>query len=222
MSRLQHLSVETVGDHSLLVHRALDVPALVVVVVERLEIDVMRLRIGANEASQLTERNAGPGLDRRPPFDTVMIHAIGNLRKLPQILYREPHRIADEPTHFERPFPPHALIPDRHCPRDEIARQLVAGVVGTWLDQVHRRVAQKLPFYDEILPLGVFEQLVRRLGTPGVAGSEKGRRHETASPNEKVAAVDSVDRDVFTRIDVHVASGGGGAAGARARLGKRL
>src|ERR1700675_3558054 len=129
--------------------------------------------------------------------------------------------MSHESAHLERPLPPYTLIPHRYRRRDEVARQLVTGLVRASLHDVHRRVTEKLPLHDEVFSLGVLEQLVRRLGSTRVAGGKKRGRDETASPNEKVATVDSVDRNEVARIGAHVASVGGGAGVAGARLGKR-
>src|SRR6266699_2014283 len=123
----------------------------------------------AHEASQFREGNSDPGFDRRPSFDAIMIDAVGNLRKLLEILERKPHWISDEAAYFERPLPTHALVPHRYRRCDEVARQLVTGLVGARLHNIHRGMAEKLSFHYEILSFGVLQQLVRRLGSARVA-----------------------------------------------------
>src|SRR6185295_20417862 len=122
MRRLEWFAIQPIRDDRLLVHRALDVPALVVVVVKRLEIDVACFGIGLNEARQLREWNSRPGLHRRPTLDAVVIDSVRYLREALQILEGEPHGFGDEPAHLESPLPAHGLIPDRDNFRNEVAR----------------------------------------------------------------------------------------------------
>src|SRR6267143_5778479 len=80
MRRLQHFSVEPIRHDRLSVHRAFQVPALVIVVVEGLEIDVMRFWRDTRQLGEIAESATGPRLDRRPPFDAIVVDALRHAR----------------------------------------------------------------------------------------------------------------------------------------------
>jgi hypothetical protein len=78
-------AIHSVGDECLAVHDAVHVPALVVVVVERLEVDVARMRIGAGETREIRQPNAGSHGDGGPSFDAKMVEPVSGARQRPEI-----------------------------------------------------------------------------------------------------------------------------------------
>ena len=62
-------------------HRALDVPTLVIVVVERLEVDVARVRIDPGQCREVGQPHARADRDRGPTFDTKVVESISRARQ---------------------------------------------------------------------------------------------------------------------------------------------
>src|SRR5262249_35493713 len=71
------VAVHPVSDEGLRVEGAGEIPAFVVTVVERLEVDVLGFGLGLDELGEIAEADAGPGGDRGPALDAVVVHALG-------------------------------------------------------------------------------------------------------------------------------------------------
>src|SRR3954469_4869103 len=226
MRGLEWFSVQSVRDDGLLVHRALNIPALVVVVVKRLKVHVTRSRIGTHESRQVAEGNSVPGFDRGPSFDAIVVDAIGNPRQTLQIIRAQPHRVRHQTRNLERPFATGGFVPHRDGRRDVVAGELVARFVRSRVYDIHRRMPEQLPLDDEILALGVLEKLVGRLRSARITRGEKSRGDDAGPTRDELSPIDSSDytEDVVMPAAAHVAVPVGGAAvgGGVWRLGSRL
>src|SRR4029078_4270459 len=112
-------AVLSVDDQRLGVHRALDVPALVIVVVERLEVDVARIGGHADVAREIGQPNAGSDGDRRPALDAEVFEAALAAGQLLELVERQPLRPRDKPADLEVPDAPRGFVPDGHLVGDE-------------------------------------------------------------------------------------------------------
>src|ERR1700722_11576666 len=86
----QHAAVHPVRDQRLWMHRALDVPALVVAVVKRLKIDIVRALERPHERRQIAEPSPCPRRPGRPSLDAIMIDPLVDTWQSHQIVEGEP------------------------------------------------------------------------------------------------------------------------------------
>src|SRR5579871_3539742 len=178
---LEHTPVLAVDDQCLRVQRAVEVPALVVSVVERLEIDVARLGQQARPARQLGQLHARPDGDGRPSLDAEMFEAQLGPRQVHQLAEGEPDRALDQPGDLQAPGSSCLLVPDRHLVGDEVGRELRAGGGGPGRRDVHRAMPEQGAL-DLLVPaFGGGQEPPGAPGPLGVAASERDRRERAAA-----------------------------------------
>jgi len=156
--RTEHVSIETIRDDRLWMHRALDVPALVIIVVERLKIDVTRGTLRTGETREVAESHASPLFNGGPSFHAVVIHSLGKSREFLQIIERQFERMIHHSGNFEGPLASLGLIPNRNSLRHVVARQSVASEVRPGESGIHVSVSQKRALDHFILSLRIPEQ----------------------------------------------------------------
>src|SRR6185437_12353749 len=189
---LQQPAVLAVDDQCLRVQRAVEIPALVIRVVEGLEIDVARLREQAGPARQLGEWHARADRDGRPPLDAEVLEAQLGPREGHQLAQRELGRALDQPAYLEAPGPARALVPDGQVGGDEVRGEARARQGGAGGRDVHRPVTKKGALDLFVPALRRSEKPLSAFGPLGVAARERqGRERAGAEPRlQEGSAID--------------------------------
>src|SRR3984893_13120727 len=100
---VQIMAVHAIGEQSLRMKRAAEVPRRPVDGVERAKLYVAHAGVDAYRAREIAQAQTVPRRDRRPAFDAVMAHAHGGLRHGLQLIKREHAWARNHPAHLERP-----------------------------------------------------------------------------------------------------------------------
>ena len=111
MSNGQKAAIHCIRNERLWVHRACHVPALVVVAVEGLEVDVLRVGRDSGGTRQVADAHAHPLRASVPTLDAVVIHPLRRARELEQIVESELQGTTNRARDFEFPHTAGAFIP---------------------------------------------------------------------------------------------------------------
>ncbi len=189
-------------------HRALDVPALVIIVVERREVHVLRAGLHAGQARQVGEVHARPRRDGRPPFDAKVIEPVAMRGSAARS--SSDSEAACAPCRRPRAATARAALRPTPEPACEMkydgkrcARRLRADA-----RHIHRRVAKQHALERFVLRARrTRSSALRRLRPVRVARRENERTERAAGRHEKAAPVDA--RRSACRAERCDAAGGG-------------
>src|SRR6202158_5245983 len=140
---VQIVAVHAIGEQSLRMKRAAEIPRRPVVSVEGAELHVTHARVGAYRAREIAQAQTIPRRDRRPAFDAVMAHAHRGPGHRLQVLEGKHAWPPNHPTHLERPSGGRK----RHRVGDEITRPRTLGsqvFLGRLRSEARRRENETL------------------------------------------------------------------------------
>ncbi len=164
--------VEPVGQDRLRVHRRLQIPAVVVVGVERVEPHVARFGPNARPLRDRPQRHPGPRRHRRPALDTVVLDRIRQPAQRLDLLARQLQLAPHQAAHPQAPAA--RLRRCRRHPADvvggERSRPLVLRVLG------RRRVGIEQPLAQPVVEAAHPEQCRLDRVAPVPAAGGAGRR----------------------------------------------
>jgi hypothetical protein len=189
MFRTEEATVLPVGDERLRVHRALQIPALVVVPIEAAEVDVAGVRRRLHEPRELADAHAGPGRARVPALHAEVVDLLRDAREAHQLVEREgewtPHGSGD----LEAPCAARGRIPDRELVRDEILWEVAAGDLRRRGHAIHRVVPEDAALDGLVLPFREVEQRARGARVL-VARGEQRTGEARGGDGEKAAVIE--------------------------------
>src|SRR5689334_21343620 len=143
-------------------HGALDVPALVVIVVERLKIDIVRTAIDSRESSEIREPHTGTRCDGGPTFHAEMVHAVPDPREAREVLEREAKWTAYQAIDLERPLPTRLFVPHRNAIGHVIRGDRASGCMHASARAIDRGMAEEQPLHVLVPAFGNLEKPARR------------------------------------------------------------